>query len=226
MMTAIGRVPDVWPAEERPLTVADLERTPDDGCRYELDDGMLVMYSREERPLTVADLERTPDGRCRYELDDGVLVVSPAPTNLHQRVGRKLTIVLDAVCPPGFEVLPGASVAISELHHRIPDLVVVRADLFEPVYSTRPPALVVEVASPRTRAYDRDRKKAVYERFGIASYWIVVPDPDDPSVTAFELGDGRYEQVTRVAGDEVLEAVRPFPVSVVPSRLVTPGKPL
>jgi hypothetical protein len=30
-------------AADRPLTVADLDRTPDDGCRYELDDGVLVV---------------------------------------------------------------------------------------------------------------------------------------------------------------------------------------
>jgi hypothetical protein len=32
----------VLPAD-RPLTVADLDLTPDDGCRYELDDGVLVV---------------------------------------------------------------------------------------------------------------------------------------------------------------------------------------
>jgi len=39
---------------------------------------------------------------------------------------------------------------------------------------------VVEVASHRTRLYDRNRKKDVYEGFGIPAYWIVEPDPDRP----------------------------------------------
>ena len=180
------------------------------------------VWPREERLLTVADLERTPDDGCRYELDDGVLVVSPAPTNLHQLAIGNLTIVLGVACPPEFVVLPGSGVSISEIQHRIPDLVVVRKRWFEPGYSTRPPMLTVEVASPRTRAYDCNSKKDVYEKFGIASYWIVVPDSGRPVLTAFELRDGRYEQVAQVAGDEVFETARPFPVSIVPSRLVTP----
>jgi hypothetical protein len=35
--------PDVWPHEDRPLTVSDMETMPDDGNRYELDEGMLVV---------------------------------------------------------------------------------------------------------------------------------------------------------------------------------------
>ena len=53
----------------------------------------------------------------------------------------------------------------------------VRADSMGTVFQERPPALAVEVASPRTRLYDRNRKKDVYEQFGIVSYWIVDPEP-------------------------------------------------
>ena len=36
----------------------------------------------------------------------------------------------------------------------------------------------------------------------------------------FELCAGRYEQVAHVSGDEVYAAERPFPVEIVPARLV------
>jgi Uma2 family endonuclease len=97
---------------------------------------------------------------------------------------------------------------------------VVRSDATETVFQERPPALAVEVASPRTRLYDRNRKKDVYEQFGIQAYWIVEPDPDKPELTAFQLRDGRYEQVAQVAGDEAFHAEPPFPVTVTPSELV------
>lgn len=84
-------------------------------------------------------------------------------------------------------------------------------------------ALAVEVASPRTWLYDRNRKKDVYEQFGIVSYWIVEPDRDKPELTAFQLRDGRYEQVAQVAGDEPFLAELPFPVTVVPPELVRVG---
>ena len=45
----------VLPAD-RPLTVADLDLTPDDGCRYELDDGVLVVPDPDEPSLTAYTL--------------------------------------------------------------------------------------------------------------------------------------------------------------------------
>jgi hypothetical protein len=41
-MRVMTAPPFMLPAD-RPLTVADLDVTPDDGCRYELDDGVLVV---------------------------------------------------------------------------------------------------------------------------------------------------------------------------------------
>jgi Uma2 family endonuclease len=178
------------------------------------------VWSGQDRALTVADMENMPDDEFRYELDDGVLIVSPAPSSLHQRVVLRLAVVLDAACPPELEVLAGVGVNISRFQHRVPDVAVVRADSMDTVFQERPPALAVEVASPRTRLYDRNRKKDVYEQFGIVSYWIVEPDRDKPELIAFELRDGRYQEVARVAGDEAFNAALPFPVTVTPSALV------
>ena len=85
---------------------------------------------------------------------------------------------------------------------------------------TEPPLLTVEVRSPRTALIDLNRKKAAYEAFGVASYWIVVPDRTRPELIVFELRDGRYEEAAHVTGDEGLRLERPFQVTVVPARLV------
>jgi Uma2 family endonuclease len=182
------------------------------------------VWSDQTRELTVEDMENMPDDEFRYELDDGVLIVSPAPSPLHQRVVHRLGLVLDAACPPGYEVLPGVGVNINRFQHRVPDVAVVRVDSTDTVFIERPPALAVEVASPRTRLYDRNRKKQVYEQFGIVSYWIVEPDRDKPELIVFELRDRRYQEVARVAGDEAFRAVLPFPVTVTPSALVRAGR--
>jgi len=118
-------------------------------------------WSGQDRVLTVEDMENMPDDEFRYELDDGVLIVSPAPSTLHQLAVARLTVILSAACPAGFVVLPGVGVNISTFQHRVPDVAVVRADSFQTVFQERPPALAVEVASPRTRLYDRNRKKDV-----------------------------------------------------------------
>lgn len=118
----------------------------------------------DDWPLTVDDLYLLPDDGNRYELDDGVLVVSPAPALIHQLVVHRLGVTLDTACPPGFQVLPGPGVEMSRTQYRIPDLVVVPfSDIhFGDKTVTKPPVLAIEVASPSTILYDRNRKKDVY----------------------------------------------------------------
>lgn len=60
-----------------------------------------------------------------------------------------------------------------------PDLVVVstaRAEIILPSHVEGPPDLVIEILSPSTRAFDRGEKFALYERLGVAEYWIVDTD--------------------------------------------------
>ena len=172
------------------------------------------------RPFTVDDLDRMPDDGHRYELVDGVLIVSPAPTNRHQYVLSELLFTLRQVCPAALAALIGPGVMMSANTELIPDVVVTQAEHLAGAKLEVPPLLVAEVRSPSTAVFDLNTKKAVYERFGIQSYWIVVPDVNTPELIVFELRGGRYKQVGHVSGDEVYAAERPFPVEVVPSRLV------
>jgi Uma2 family endonuclease len=175
----------------------------------------------QDRMLTVEDMEDMPDDEFRYELDDGILIVSPAPSRLHQLAVTRLAVMLSAACPAELEVLAGVGVNISRVQHRVPDVAVVGADSLGTFFQEIPPALVVEVASPRTRLYDRNRKKDIYQGFGIPAYWIVEPDTDKPELIAFELRSGAYEQIAHVTGDEEYRAEIPFPVTITPSRLVS-----
>src|SRR5260370_8466096 len=47
---SVVTIAEAWPAAGRPFTVADLDRIPDDGRRYELLDGALIV---SPRPATV-----------------------------------------------------------------------------------------------------------------------------------------------------------------------------
>jgi Uma2 family endonuclease len=179
------------------------------------------VWSGQDRVLTVEDMENMPDDEFRYELDDGVLIVSPAPSRLHQLAVTRLAVILSAACPAESVVLAGVGVNISKFQHRVPDVAVVRAGSVETFFEETPPELMVEVASPRTRLYDRNRKKDIYQGFGIPAYWIVEPDRDRPELTVFELRSGAYEQTAHVAGNEEYRAAIPFPVTIAPSRLVT-----
>jgi Uma2 family endonuclease len=181
------------------------------------------LWSGQDRMLTVEDMENMPDDEFRYELDDGVLIVSPAPSRLHQLAVTRLAVILTGACPADLVVLAGVGVNITRFQHRVPDVAVVRVDPFDTLFQETPPELAIEVASPRTRLYDRNRKKDVYQGFGIPAYWIIEPDRDRPELIVFELRQGSYEQTAHVTGDEEYHAARPFPVTIAPSQLVTLG---
>jgi Uma2 family endonuclease len=178
-----------------------------------------------DRPLTIEDLYELPDDGNRYELDNGVLVVTPPPNVGHQRVVHRLAVALDAACPVEYEVLPGAGVLISQIQYRIPDIVVIRAGSARPtdVSARESPLLAVEVASPSTASYDRTRKKDVYVQFGIESYWIVLPDPEKPTLIAYELRRGQYHLLTETRADDTFRATLPFACEIIPAALVAGG---
>jgi Uma2 family endonuclease len=172
------------------------------------------------RPFTVDDLEAMPDDGNRYELIDGTLIVSPAPAFRHQKIVLKLASKLDAICPDDLHVLPAPfAVRESDSTEVQPDVLVARDSDFTEKLLPTAPLLSVEVLSPSSALIDLNVKKAVYERMGAASYWVV--DPQQPSLIVFELAeDGRYRQVAEVKGDEAFEAERPFPVRIVPVELL------
>ena len=177
------------------------------------------------QPFTVAELDRMPDDGHRYELLDGVLVVSPRPTPAHQVVAFALASILDRASPPGWQVVPEPAVMVSRDTEFAPDIVVVARDQLSGTKITRPPILAVEVRSPSTALIDLNLKKAAYERFGVPSYWVVIPDQGRPELIAFELRGGRYEEAARASGDEPFTARRPFDVEVAPARLVAGLRP-
>jgi Uma2 family endonuclease len=167
---------------------------------------------------TVEDLDRLPDDGLRYELLDGVLVVSPAPAPLHQIVVQALYRALEAESPLDQVIF------VAPLDYRRdrttsaqPDVMAVREEDIEEKHVTRPPLLVVEVLSPSGRGKDLQMKRALYERTGVPSFWVV--DPDVPSLTAHELVDGAYVEVVAGAGAEPVSLRHPFPVTIVPADL-------
>ena len=83
-------------------------------------------------------------------------------------------------------------------------------------YLDQPPLLVVEVLSPSTRRYDRSLKMATYADAGAASYWMVDPRPDEPSVETYALADGVHHPGPSARGRETLTVTAPFELSFSP----------
>lgn len=172
-----------------------------------------------EGDWTVDDLLDVPDDGLQYELAEGVLLVTPAPRPRHQRVLRNLFEVVQAAVLPELEVFfapldfqPSPRTSLQ------PDLLVARRSEVGEVNITAPLLLAVEVLSPSTRAKDLMLKRGLYESYGVASYWVI--DPDVPSLRAWDLVNGTYQEVSSAVEDEVAHMRLPFPVAVTPSALL------
>jgi Uma2 family endonuclease len=185
------------PLPAGPLTVADLEAFPDDGHRYELLDGVLVV---------------TPAPGFRHQM-----VVMQLSRRLDETAPAEL-----AVLPGPFAVHPDAADGRPESEQSTelqPDVLVAELAAFTPKDLPGAPLLVVEVLSPSTQLFDRNLKKAAYARIGAAHFWLV--DPRVPELHAYVLDpDGDYRLVANVRGDELFATEVPFPVTIRPSDLL------
>lgn len=172
-----------------PLTVADVWDIPDDGHRYELIEGVLIVTPAPGAP------HQTCAARVWALLDHAA-----GPEHL------VLMAPFDWVAGPQTLLQPDVLVALRS------DVAATGDKRLE-----RPPLLVVEVASRSTRMVDRGTKRLAFEAAGVPSYWIV--DPDIPSLTVLRLQDGSYIEEAVVRGDEEYTGTEPFPVRVVPNQL-------
>ena len=160
------------------VSFADLERTPEDGRRYELYDGEVYVVPAPI-PLhqvvqhLVTELLRE---RCRQH--GGFAVGSP------------IDIVLS-----DYDVVQPDVVFFGPARAHLVDLDRVIRDA---------PDLCVEILSTSTEATDRGRKLQMFARYGVPEYWIV--DPANEFIEVHQLEAGSYVLVQRATGDDEVKS--------------------
>ncbi len=153
------------------------------------------LYTKRVKPNADEHVRRNPkpnrqrvspdgfadDDPYLYELIDGELVKEKASAPRHQLILGQLYYEVETVVRQhklGVVLFAPVDVFLDEFNAPQPDLVFVakaqRAIITnDGVIGT--PSLVVEIISPSSVFRDRVSKKALYERFGIAEYWLIEP---------------------------------------------------
>ncbi|MGH7164603.1 MAG: Uma2 family endonuclease, partial [Nitrospiraceae bacterium] len=131
----------------------------------------LRRWTRQEYDRLVVEGFFHPEERL--ELMEGEIVRMTPQGSLHATAIRLVEEALRAAFGTGFDVRVQMPLALTDDSEPEPDVAVVTGNPRD-YRDTHPSAavLIVEVADA-TVPYDRERKRALYARVGIADYWIV-----------------------------------------------------
>lgn len=146
-----------------------------------------------------------PQTSIHIEWHDGIVIypnwsdttMSPAPCTTHQRTVFRIATLLDQLTDDGDVLIAPTDVVIEPGKTIQPDVFWIAADgacVDRDTYFEGVPDLIVEVLSPGSLKHDRVTKFALYERCGVAEYWIV--DPDARFIEAYHLRDDKYVRVS------------------------------
>ena len=154
-------------AQTRPATLADLDKTPDDGQIYELLNGKIVV-SPAPTPRhqdTLQALNRLLD-RWVIDHDLGTVMLAPTDVVLDEKNAIQPDLFFYSINNPLHEV--------NGRLHGAPDL-------------------AVEIMSPGSRDRDAVIKAMRYARAGVREFWLV--DPGFRTITIFVLKGDSYDEL-------------------------------
>ena len=158
------------------------------------------------RRWTAEEFLALPEDKRRMELIDGEIVVT-SPTVRHEMVGMRLGVsFFQHVTPLGGHAFSGTlDVPVDGANVVQPDVQVFLPEHVHRLGVRRvegPPDLAAEISSPSTKGRDRIRKRALYERLGVAEYWIV--DLDHDMIEVYRLGPDGYGDPVRFGRGETV----------------------
>ena len=153
--------------------------------------------------LTYEDYVLFPEDGKRHELIDGEHFVTPSPSTKHQAIAVNLTGMIWRYLqerPVGRVFTAPFDVVFSDFDVVEPDLLYLSTEraaaVLTPKHARGAPDLVVEIGSKGTRKRDETIKRRLYERFGVAEYWVV--DPELDTIKVYRRTADRYERAAEL----------------------------
>ena len=170
------------------FTYDDYAKLPDDGNRYEIIEGDLVM---------------TPAPKTGHQRISRRLLVQLTLFVEKHQLGEVFDAPCDVVFSPENTVQPDIFFISTKQEKLITEDNIQGA-----------PDLIIEILSPTTAYYDLVEKKEIYEKFGVKEYWIV--DTKKKRIELHGLQEGKYQllQKEEKSGEISSELLPGFEVDV------------
>lgn len=173
-------------ARTAPFTIHDLFETPDDGCRYEVLDGALIVSPAPH------SFHQFFGDELRHIFREAAPAGAHAVTAIAVRIREDTTTFI-----------PDVVVTTVDPHSR------------RKWVEAHEVLAVVEIVSPGSTRRDRILKPAVYASAGVPCYWRVELDPE-PAVFVHVLDGDAYRLVDTLTAGAVGATEHPFPVRLDP----------
>ena len=164
------------------------------------------MQSIKTPPRTIMEVfKMLPEGTLA-EIINGTIYKSPSPTVKHQIILKELAFAISAFVKhnkKGSLVLfAPCDVFLDEDSNAVqPDIIFISAEKRSIIKDDAIhgiPDMLIEILSPRNSDHDLNRKKDLYETFGVSEYWVVTPETTE--TVGFFLKNGKYIESGRYVG--------------------------
>jgi Uma2 family endonuclease len=189
-VTAMATIePAKIPFGKPEYTVDDLLEFPDDGNRYELFNGSLLV---SPAPIGLHQLVIANASR---------IIQAIAPPHLVALTTVNLLVTSKDYYIPDIVVVPRSVAKTVGL-----------------MFSPRDILLAVEVGNPSTRMRDEALKALAYARAGIPTYWRIEPE-EGPALYVYELNGDTYDPPAVYKAGAVANLTAPFPIGFDPAEL-------
>lgn len=138
------------------------------------------------------------------EVMHNTIYISPAPSFEHQRIITYLSRLIDehaAINKIGVAVVAPVDVYLDDKNILQPDIVFLSNKSLRHVKSGKikgTPDLIVEVLSPGNEKHDLEKKKDIYEAFGVKEYFIV--EPKTKAVISYYLVRNKFSKQPSAKG--------------------------
>jgi len=169
----------------------------------------IVSLFPKQGEWTETDYFRLPETNRIIELSEGRLIITPSPTDQHQKISFKLSLLI------GNHVL---SNNLGEVRHapmdvrlwegkiRQPDVAFMSNEhlgrITEKMWGV--PDFVIEILSEGTAKIDRGKKYREYQKAGVSEYWIV--DPLTQSIEVYTLKNKSYKLFGKWCSGEIAKS--------------------
>jgi Uma2 family endonuclease len=156
----------------------------------------LAKRKYQQPPRTGMDAFMMLPAGTLAELINDTIYMSPAPDYLHQKIVLKLASDIQSyaqVEKMGECIISPIDVFFDSKNVLQPDILFITSENMDIIKNGKVkgvPDIIIEILSFGNKRHDTEKKKTIYEKFGVKEYFII--DPENKDIITYFLSEKKY----------------------------------